>query len=88
MLFCLYKCVYLINEHSIYFYIYLKTIKTIFLPRIHMSLNDKKRLAREKAEQYNSNGRPLRQYHMLTNEEIKQGKETHWEELEIIGMLC
>lgn len=50
-----------------------------------MSLNDKKRLAREKAEQYNSNGRPLRQYHMLTAEEVKQGKETHWEELEIIG---
>lgn len=52
-----------------------------------MSLNDKKRLAREKAEQYNSNGRPLRQYHMLTAEEVKQGKETHWEELEIIGIL-
>lgn len=55
--------------------------------RTHMSLNDKKRLAREKAEQYNSNGRPLRQYHMLTAEEVKQGKETHWEELEIIGIL-
>lgn len=53
--------------------------------KTHMSLNDKKRLAREKAEQYNSNGRPLRQYHMLTAEEVKQGKETHWEELEIIG---
>lgn len=52
-----------------------------------MSLNDKKRLAREKAEQYNSNGRPIRQYHMLTAEEVKQGKETHWEELEIIGNL-
>jgi len=52
-----------------------------------MSLNDKKRLAREKAEQYNSNGgRPSRQYHMLTAEEVKQGKETHWEELEIIGI--
>lgn len=51
-----------------------------------MSLNDKKRLAREKAEQYNSNGRPLRQYHVLTAEEVKQGKETHWEGLEIIGI--
>lgn len=48
-----------------------------------MSLYDKKRLAREK-EQYNSNGRP-RQYRLLTAEEVKQGKETHWEELEIIG---
>jgi len=52
-----------------------------------MSLNDKKRLAREKAEQYNSNGRPSRQYHMLTAEEVKQGKETRWEQLEIIGIL-
>lgn len=52
-----------------------------------MSLNDKKRLAREKAEQYNGNGsRPIRQYHMLTAEEVKQGKETHWAELEIIGI--
>lgn len=51
-----------------------------------MSLNDKKRLARDKGEQYNSNGRPLRSYHMLTAEEIKQGKETNWQEMEIIGI--
>lgn len=59
----------------------------LIVSRTHMSLNDKKRLAREKAEQYNSNGRPSRQYHMLTAEEVKQGKETRWEQLEIIGIL-
>lgn len=52
-----------------------------------MSLNEKKRLAREKAEQYNNNGRSLRQYRLLTADEVKQGKDTHWQELEIIGML-
>lgn len=52
-----------------------------------MSINDKKRMARDKADQYNSNGRPLRAYHMLTAEEVKQGRETHWEEMEIIGIL-
>lgn len=59
--------------------------KILFSFRTHMALNDKKRLAREKAEQYNSNSR--RPHHLLTAEEVKQGKETHWEELEITGIL-
>lgn len=52
-----------------------------------MSLNEKKRLVREKAEQYNNNGRSLRQHHVLTADEVKQGKDTNWQEIEIIGIL-